>query len=169
MSNSGHGAMEARRWKCGVTPKTPKGTLLSRDAMKLLGLPLHLARQIWTPGRKLYHRLDDCHHVHHLSYIPIPLARYMAMTLPYRGKGGALPVVPFPVIDEAEDRGQLPDKLFIMWAIERNARALRCLSGANLLRAKRLALTSKIIKDCDARIPQYHRNWNKGSRPDTDI
>ena len=58
---------------------------------------------------------------HRVSYVPIPLVRFMALTLPWRSLSYVS--IPEAAIREAERRNELPDQLFVLWATERNARA----------------------------------------------
>jgi hypothetical protein len=56
--------------------------------------------------------------------VPVPLWRYFAMTLPYRRGYGCIPIISEGAILEAEERGELADRLFVLWAAEQIARKL---------------------------------------------
>jgi len=109
------------RTRCALTVKPPFGTILSTTAQLLLQTKYDVWRPLRTKEHRYYHSLRSGPHVHRYCYVPVPLFHYYALTLPWRKQFIA---IPGKAIQEAEDRGELPDKLFILWAAERNARVL---------------------------------------------
>jgi hypothetical protein len=69
-------------------------------------------------------------HCHRIAYVPVPLAEFLRLTLPYED-GGPVPV---GAIVEAERAYTVEGALFIFWAIKRNALCLaRLLREVGLL------------------------------------
>jgi hypothetical protein len=102
----------------------PDGTVLSSEACRLLDTDGQFLVKLKLRSReiRLSHRLDRGPHTHRYSYVHVPLFHFFALTLPYRYHG--LIPVPALAIREAEERNELEDRLFVMWATERNARCL---------------------------------------------
>ena len=130
------------RLRCGITVEAPKGTILSIEATRILGLNNQAFRYSFRSREKrIYHRLDSGNHVHHFTYVPYQLFHFYALTLPYRRE---LINIPVQAIQEAELRNETEDILFIFWANERNAMVLR--KELKAARIEHSALTAQITQ-----------------------
>lgn len=120
------------RARCGIKFPEVFQAFFASHAAKICDLKaqrsLPATRQV-----RLYHHLDDCHHVHKFRFVPHAIIRARAMRMRYTGHGQyRVVIVPDLVIRAAQERDTLADRLFVLWAIEQNARAL-----ARLLRTHR--------------------------------
>jgi hypothetical protein len=184
------GNLSLMMFRCGINIPEPRHTMLCTRAAALLDArPLAFKTLgLRTREHRYKHRtLDGIGHTHSVSYVPISSVRFYALTQPWRGQG--LISVPVQAIKEAEQRDDLCDKLFVLWAKERNARCLhqllrlarfliaeRChwLDQANHLRELRLRLQHFIIVSIRMPVPwrtprrdySKHR-WKRG--PDAKV
>jgi hypothetical protein len=117
--------------------------VLSSEAYRLLGVGSQAFRwQLRSREYRLKHRVGTTGHTHRYSFVPAQLFHFFALTLPWRYQG--LIPVPESAIREAQDRDEIEDRLFVMWATERNARCLhRLLRVARVPKAERVTLRAK--------------------------
>ncbi len=123
-------------------------------------------RGLSTRPRVIRHSMPRGPHRHRIAYVPIDLARFLALTLTY-GEGA----VPKEAIEESEQRGDIAEEIFVVWATERNLRRLaslyrevglrakvsRLLDAANRLRECRERMVKIIIGLVEERMPDYRR------------
>jgi hypothetical protein len=109
------------RTACGINLLAPPHSILSIHATRLLGLHSLAFEDCRTKEKFVKHRVGTTGHTHRISFVPAPIFHWFAMTLPWRR---SLVPIPQQAIHEAEERNDLCDQLFVMWATERNARCL---------------------------------------------
>ena len=114
--------------RCSLHIPVPDRAMLACQAGRLLQTQTAQFYRLGlkTQLRRFQHRLDRGTHYHRYSYIPIVLFHYYALSMPWRGL--KLVAVPEQAIRDAEERGELSDEIFVLWATERNARVLAMLT-----------------------------------------
>ena len=157
----------AHRFQCGVTIRAPAGCMTRTEACALLKVGPHRFRGLIIKVRHVHHRMYDGPHCHRIAYVPLPLAEFLRLRLPW-DDGGPVPV---GAIAEAEHADTIEAKLFVSWAIERNARCcarLLCEVGrrseawalrpsAAACREFREGLVRAIIESVEEQMPEHGR------------
>jgi hypothetical protein len=156
----------AHRFRCGVKIRAPRGCLTRTEACALLKIGAHRLRGLATKPRHVRHRMYDGPHCHPVTYVPVPLFKYLAWKLPYDGGP-----VHAGAIAEAQQADTPEARLFAMWALERNARCVARLTeevgGRNAarelrelaaaLREDRQCMIQAILEVVEERMPEYRR------------
>ena len=112
------------RTKCGIDfdYAVPRAISSSRS-VRLLGREHKGFVRLRSALHFYPHRVGKTPHRHRVSYVPVPIFHAYAMSLPYRTWPHVTPV-PVAIIEAAEQRDELCDRLFVLWATEHNARVL---------------------------------------------
>jgi hypothetical protein len=155
----------AHHYRCGIKVRVPPGCLTRTEACEILKVGYGRFRGLSTRPRFIRHPMPPGPHCHRIAFVPVPLAEFLRLTLPW-DDGGPVPV---GAIAEAEQADTIEAALFANWATERNvlrcarlmreggrrseARALRL--RAATLREIREGMIRVIIEFVEERMPVY--------------